>query len=385
MNRDAADRTAVVVRPPGVSALQTVPRELKWESRFDPRRDQVSLSASPALNQHPAQPLITDLCKAIAEHSKAYVGSPGDYALLNFPNHANVGDSAIWLGELAHLKATFGSRPAFVCEEGNFNADDLRRAVPNGPIFFEGGGDFGDLYPHCQVFRELIIEQFPDRHIIQLPQSLNFTNPDLIEKTARVVHRHKKFVLFVRDKHSLEIAQSSFDCPVHLAPDMAFCLGPIRRPVTAKHKLLLLLRTDGESARVGEALPGHLPEGVVITDWLRDEPALNRRMIFLTAMNGLLSLQASALCKPALRRALFRNLAQNRLDRGVKLLSSAEFVITDRLHGHILCLLLGIPHIALDNSYGKLSGFISTWTKDCPFVRVAPSLDEAIRLWDAVQ
>jgi len=123
---------------------------------------------------------------------------------------------------------------------------------------------------------------------------------------------------------------------------------------------------------VGEALPGHLPEGVVITDWLRDEPALNRRMIFLTAMNGLLSLQASALCKPALRRALFRNLAQNRLDRGVKLLSSAEFVITDRLHGHILCLLLGIPHIALDNSYGKLSGFISTWTKDCPFVRVAP-------------
>jgi len=74
----------------------------------------VSLSASPALNQHPAQPLITDLCKAIAEHSKAYVGSPGDYALLNFPNHANVGDSAIWLGELAHLKATFGF-PAGVC------------------------------------------------------------------------------------------------------------------------------------------------------------------------------------------------------------------------------------------------------------------------------
>ena len=341
----------------------------------------MSLSASPKSDQNQVRTLITNLRIAVTKQLKAYLDAPGDYALLDFPNHPNVGDSAIWLGELAHLEAALGSRPAFVCEEGNFNADHLRKAVPNGPIFFEGGGNFGDLWPQHQAFRESILDEFPDRRIVQLPQSIHFTNPDLIQRTAKVVNRHHDFVLFVRDEHSLEIARSSFDCPVHLAPDMAFCLGAIQRPVTATRRLLLLLRTDKESARVGEALPRNLPGGAAVADWIRDEPALLGRMKIRTVMQGLLSLQASALDKPALREPLFRNLAQNRLNRGLRLLSSAECVITDRLHGHILCLLLGIPHIVLDNSYGKLSSYIATWTKDCPLVRVASSLDEAIEMW----
>jgi len=36
--------------------------------------------------------------------------------------------------------------------------------------------------------------------------------------------------------------------------------------------------------------------------------------------------------------------------------------ITDRLHGHILCLLLGIPHVVLPDRYGKLRGFVEAWT-----------------------
>jgi pyruvyl transferase EpsO len=81
------------------------------------------------------------------------------------------------------------------------------------------------------------------------------------------------------------------------------------------------------------------------------------------------------------RDLLFEHLATNRLTRGLNLLSSASFVITDRLHCHILCVLLGIPHIAFDNSYGKLSTFIDAWTKDSGLVQVVPSLDRAIELW----
>jgi exopolysaccharide biosynthesis predicted pyruvyltransferase EpsI len=43
-------------------------------------------------------------------------------------------------------------------------------------------------------------------------------------------------------------------------------------------------------------------------------------------------------------------------------LSRGRVVITDRLHGHILCLLLGLPHVLLDNSIGKLSAYFETWT-----------------------
>jgi exopolysaccharide biosynthesis predicted pyruvyltransferase EpsI len=78
------------------------------------------------------------------------------------------------------------------------------------------------------------------------------------------------------------------------------------------------------------------------------------------------------------RELLYRNLATTRLDRGLHLLSSARTVISDRLHAHILCMLLGRPHFALDNNYGKVSGFIEAWTKSCEIVNVAPNLDRAI-------
>lgn len=55
-------------------------------------------------------------------------------------------------------------------------------------------------------------------------------------------------------------------------------------------------------------------------------------------------------------------------------------MITNRLHGHILLLLLGIPHILLDNSYGKISGYHSTWTSGCSLARRAGSIEEALEL-----
>jgi pyruvyl transferase EpsO len=46
-------------------------------------------------------------------------------------------------------------------------------------------------------------------------------------------------------------------------------------------------------------------------------------------------------------------------------------VVTDRLHAHLLALLLGIPHVVLDNSYGKLHHFIAAWTHESPLVHLA--------------
>lgn len=53
-------------------------------------------------------------------------------------------------------------------------------------------------------------------------------------------------------------------------------------------------------------------------------------------------------------------------------------MITDRLHGHILCLLLGLPHVLLDNTYGKLKDFYDTWTKGCALAIWANSPGEAL-------
>jgi pyruvyl transferase EpsO len=70
--------------------------------------------------------------------------------------------------------------------------------------------------------------------------------------------------------------------------------------------------------------------------------------------------------------------ARLRVRFGCQLLGSARVVITDRLHAHILSLLLGIPHVILDNNYGKLRHFCDTWgTLSSPFVRWAESSAKA--------
>jgi exopolysaccharide biosynthesis predicted pyruvyltransferase EpsI len=332
-------------------------------------------------HQHPALHLITGLQSVLAEQTSAYEVAPHAYALLDFPNHSNVGDSAIWLGELALLTTVLGSAPAFVCDRNNFDANGLRKALPTGPIFLHGGGNFGDIWPKHQRFRESVIKLFPDRRIIQLPQTIHFTNPALIDRTARIIKRHANFVLFVRDKRSYDKARSAFECPVHLSPDMAFCLGTIPRTLPTTRNLLLLLRTDKESTRKEAPLPCNLPKGASIIDWLEEDSNLFSKMRLRTALLSPLSLGFNAFSKSRRRELLFRNLAHDRVSRGIKLLTSADYVITDRLHCHILCTLLGIPHIVLDNSYGKVSAFVETWTADCSLVSVAPSLDMAIDLW----
>lgn len=55
-------------------------------------------------------------------------------------------------------------------------------------------------------------------------------------------------------------------------------------------------------------------------------------------------------------------------------------VVSDRLHGHIMALLLGIPNIILDNNNGKLSRYYETWTHESSLTWKASSPEEALQL-----
>lgn len=57
----------------------------------------------------------------------------------------------------------------------------------------------------------------------------------------------------------------------------------------------------------------------------------------------------------------WRSLAAQRVQRGVDLLSTGETVITDRLHAMLLALQMGRSVVAVDNSYGKVHGYIDSW------------------------
>jgi pyruvyl transferase EpsO len=56
------------------------------------------------------------------------------------------------------------------------------------------------------------------------------------------------------------------------------------------------------------------------------------------------------------RRAMWQ------LQRGINILSAGHLAITDRLHGHIISILLGLPHALIDDAFGKIGNFARAWT-----------------------
>lgn len=303
------------------------------------------------------------LLASLSDRVRTEVGravKPGPIALLDFPTYGNPGDSAIWLGALACLGALGFEPPVYTSDERTFDEHALRRALPAGSILITGGGNFGDLWPRHQAFRERVVAAFPQHAIVQLPQTIHFGSRDALAAAGRVLGRHRDLTLLVRDGESLDVATRQLGCRAALCPDLAFALDRREEPslnarVPARAGVLRLFRTDHESGRdAGSVAPA--------VDWADPEvlSPLERLGRFLAGSH--------------------RRIARQRLRRGTRLLRSARVVVTDRLHGHVLSLLLDIPHVVIGDKNAKLRRFIDAWTQSSTLLRWADSPVEADRL-----
>lgn len=162
-------------------------------------------------------------------------------------------------------------------------------------------------------------------------------------------------------------------------------LGPQGRNGTPNFEVLWLSRTDSEGihgANIAKAvnLPdlaqltanmGQFSDGIetvaladvsgsklIVTDWYRCQ---------FTSQDGVAAYQKFS----------FDQQSKFWVDRALTILSSGSVVITDRLHAHILCSLLGIPHILLNNVYGKNISFYETWCRPLDICHLASSPEYA--------
>lgn len=150
----------------------------------------------------------------------------------------------------------------------------------------------------------------------------------------------------VRDRFSLDYLVSH-GIPAKLIPDAAHVLGELRAPA-ADRAVVALIRRDNEST--GHRLPDHL----VSTDWPRERRISRRARQAAAEVSKLMTLTGVPLID-------YDRVAQTRVQRGIRLLSQGETIITDRLHAMILGLHLGRRVIAIDNNVKKLSRYRDTW------------------------
>lgn len=283
--------------------------------------------------------------------AKIIGGRPVHY--VDLPIYGNIGDLLIMKGTLSFLESN-GIDVRSVSAFFNFHPE---RANKGDVILFQGGGNFGDLYPGPQQVRESVISVRRDCRIVILPQTIHFKSEGAFDACCRIFSVHPDLHIFTRDEASLVMARR-MSKNAYLAPDMAHQLWPIERtsiPVTGSR--LGVLRHDDEASNV--AISDSLD---LITDW----PQLVGRRELL-ARNAYLVLKLLHLAKidrPIVNLAsrLWIRWADQLIDDAVDLLSRYDKVTTDRLHGHILSCLMSIRHSALDNSYGKNSSYIRQWT-----------------------
>lgn len=330
-----------------------------------------------------ASAFVEELRTLVVERWSEVVEPGSRVALVDFPNHPNAGDTAIWLGSLAILR-TLGCDVAYRASFSSYSASLLRRRLGrSGKILLHGGGNFGEVWPTYQKFRERVIAEHTERRIVQLPQSMNFRSADAIRATAAVLSVHPDLVLLARDGPTEALAREHFATARVLAsPDAAFGLG-VLQPGPPDLDRLLFLRTDKERAT---ETPGALPPRSAVLDWPRPtEDLIRLRQLSRGLGFPLKRLGPAVEALEAPLERLFTHLAHRRMQDGLDVLSRGRVVVTDRVHGHILSLLLGRPHVLMDNNYGKNRRFYDAWTAASPITAWADDLPQALALADRMQ
>ncbi len=310
-------------------------------------------------------------------------------ALIDFPDHPNIGDSLIWLGELRAL-AQLGVRIRYVSGENNYDPQALRRRLTDDTvILIHGGGNFGTLYARHQRLRERVLEDFPGHPTVQLSQSIDYEPGEALARMQRIVAEHRAFKILVRDERSHRFSLDHFDCPTEMCPDFALMMGSQRARREPHTDIFILARSDKEkSADWSTALKTRPPDGWLTSDWL--EPgfaearlAKGTRIAHSVARKTVGSMAHTDVLDSLWQRS-YRMVSEMRTRRGIDLLTQGRVVLTDRLHAHVLCVLLGQPHVVLGDSQGKIRAFYRAYSHRLSPAPWADSPAEAFAAADAM-
>eukprot|EP00761_Pharyngomonas_kirbyi_P009771 gb/GECH01009789.1/.p1 GENE.gb/GECH01009789.1/~~gb/GECH01009789.1/.p1 ORF type:complete len:384 (+),score=60.86 gb/GECH01009789.1/:1-1152(+) len=247
--------------------------------------------------------------------------------------------------------------------------NQIKESMPpsqDNAIVIAPGGNLGDIWGF-QEDHMLIVDRFPNYKIVFLPQSIKIQSDENRQRLYDSFSRHQDLTIFTREKPSYKICRKAFPHnKCKLTPDAVFIYGFIGRrrsevdqALYRSSPVMFLKRFDQESAF---EIPLSLTEreDIQINDFVSRENA--ERVAHLSE---------------AYRGRPF-DYCQTVADMGFSMLARGQVVISDRLHGHIMSLLMGVPHVVLSNSYHKIRGMLDTWTGDSPITYKASDVNHAV-------
>ncbi len=278
---------------------------------------------------------------------------------LGTPDHCNIGDHAITYATYRLLNNMF---PYCEIEEvpimqfarkwpyllKNIKSDDL--------IILQGGGNMGNIYWRNERIRREVISHFPKNRKVIFPETIFYEDNEDGKADFRFskrIYRDKNLVIFAREKKSYEIMRQAYpESCVMLIPDIVCSLAPFGVRIK-REGVGLCFRDDLEKSVSGEL-----------------SAMIRRTLDDLGDMYSYLDMMHPS--KGYIGKA-------NRtwvVEKKIKEIASFKYVITDRLHGMILCYITGTPCMVISGYNHKIESFYRTWFENTYYIRLLEDIED---------
>lgn len=289
--------------------------------------------------------------------------------LIGTPEHSNIGDAAITLGEQAFFQKYFGDY-AYI-ELSTYDVDTWYTRFKSvigirDIIFLQGGGNLGNRYPREEELRKRVISDFPENQVVILPQTIFYSDDaqghDALLASCSCYERHQQLTVFTRGEQSLQHAKNNFQTAIcAYAPDMALMLQ--RNFNLPREGILLCLRgiNDTEANLSAEQISmirkaaEKFDPNYEVTNNLNEGDS---------------------------EKNIYQEYRRHVVDEELKKFAGHQIVVTDRLHGIIFSIITKTPCIVLNSSGNKIPEFVEKFSDSNALFYLGMQLDgleDAIR------
>lgn len=265
------------------------------------------------------------------------------YALTPPARLDNIGDHAQVVGIKKWLDIYFDEYEVLEIDKDQVTAllPALQRIVRDeDPIFIHSGGNMNHRSDWSESARQIIIKNFPNNKITQLPQTVHYADNSLgremLAESQRIYNDHDQLTIIARDPVSQENLQENFDAPTMVFPDFALMINAAEYVNLEKDSsgVMLCLRRDSESNLT--------EEGIEIIQRYVEESGKGWEMYDTTLDYPIPKDERETVLKETLNR-----------------FADHDLVITDRFHGMIFSVITKTPCIAIDTVDHKISSSVN--------------------------
>ena len=278
--------------------------------------------------------------------------------LIGTAEHANIGDSAICVGELLFIRKYYSQYK--LIEISTYEFDDKFAFMSNiigddDLILLHGGGNIGDRYLREENVRRKVISSFPQNKIVILPQTIFFENNDSgnkeLELSSNIYNSHRDLTIFTRGLYSKSVADSNFK----------------NSKILSTLDLALMINKDYNFERDGIL--------ACIRDF-DDESGLTKdehEMIF-----NVIKKHDAHYCKTknVYSGNIYMDMRGYVVNQELEKFAKRKVIVTDRLHGMIFAIITRTPCVVINNYNYKLEEFYNQIKESNAIIFIGNDLDK---------